>query len=75
MLDKIKAALRQVAAYLQNNPGAATIVGGWLVLALAHVGLNVSEAQLYAIAVILMPLIAAHHLAARRARAKHAKTP
>lgn len=72
MLDRLKAALRAVAVYLQDNPGTATLVGGWAVLVLAKLGLHVTQAELYAIASILLPLIAAHHLTARHARARRA---
>jgi len=72
MLDKLRAALQAVVLYLQENPGTATIVGGWAVLILARLGLHVSEQQLYGIVVLLLPLIAGHHLHARRARAKRA---
>ena len=71
MLDKIKAALRELATYLQENPGVATWIGGWLVLALAKLGFNVSLNELYVVVTALLPLIAGWHLSARRARAKH----
>jgi hypothetical protein len=64
---KFKAALSAVVAYLIANPGAASLLGSGLVLAFAKLGLHVSEAQLAAIAVSLLPLVVGVHVAARKA--------
>lgn len=72
----VKSIARSVAIYLQDNPGTVTLVGGWVVLGAAKLGLHVSLQQLYAIAAVLIPLIAGGHLMARKGRAaRHVCTP
>jgi hypothetical protein len=68
MFARIRAAFAVVANYLMQNPGAASLVGGELVLFLAKVGVNVTVNQLAVIAAILVPLIAGLNVAARRAQ-------
>lgn len=65
---KIKLAIEEIAAYLIHNPGAATLVGSWVILALAKFGLHVSLGQLYALIMTLLPLVIGAHVAARRVR-------
>lgn len=67
-MDKLKAALRAVLVYLAKNPGATTIVLGWVVLAAAKVGLNVSVEQLTALFAVMVPILTGVHVAARRGR-------
>jgi hypothetical protein len=69
-MKSVRAALAAIAEYLAQNPGAASMFGGFAVLGLAKLGFNVSEAQLYAIVAVLLPLIAGGHLAARSYRSK-----
>jgi hypothetical protein len=67
-MNKIKSALAYLVVYLSNNPGTATMFGGFAVVALAKLGLHVSISQLYAIIAVLLPVIAGGHLAARHVR-------
>jgi hypothetical protein len=73
MWAKVRAALQALVEYLKENPGAASVLAGWVVLAVAKLGLHVTEAELAAIAAILVPLIAGGHHAARRARERDAR--
>ena len=68
MLAKFRELLREVALYLRENPGAATLIAGWVVVALARVGLHVTMDQLTALMAVLIPLIVGVHAGARRAR-------
>ena len=70
MLAKFKAALAVIASYLIANPGSASLVGSGIVLAAAKLGLHVSEGELAAIAMALLPLVVGGHVAARRAAIK-----
>lgn len=71
----VKAVLKSVAVYLQENPGTATLVGGWVVLAAAKLGFHVTLNELYVVAAVLIPVIAGGHLMARHGRAKRATPP
>jgi hypothetical protein len=70
VLALLKKTLHAIAVYMRENPGTVTLVGGWIVVGLAKLGLHVTVDQLTAIIAVLLPVIAGGHLAARKARPK-----
>lgn len=71
----VKAIVKSAVTYLEDNPGVATLVGGYVVLGAAKLGLHVTLSELYAVAAVLIPLIAGGHLVARKGREKRAAKP
>jgi hypothetical protein len=68
MLARIKAALVVVTNYLMQNPGAASLLGGELVVFLSYFGLHVTVGELGIIAAAIIPLITGLNAAAHRAQ-------
>lgn len=69
-MASFKAPFAAVLVYLRDNPGVVSLIVGQVVLMVAHLGLKVSDAQLYEVGSALVPLLLAYFGVATKQSAK-----